>query len=233
MLLMGDALAGEGGAGLSAAESGAVIGFTQGTLNSANLGKGVKQGVISGVTAYAVSEIAHGSENGASEFTTAEQLALQGLVSGISTELRRGRFQDGFVSAIVSKGVDLGLEGQQLDFYTEGAIAMIAGGLAAKAGGGSFEDGAVQAGMVHLYNAWGTIIQYGVKAGKELFKKGSRSGFKSDRVLNNLKIKGKKVSTDIEKGSSGLNNIHLKVGKTKYYYDGKSFYVPLILNQHL
>jgi hypothetical protein len=52
MLLMGDALAGGGGAGLSAAESGAVIGFTQGTLNSANLGKGVKQGVISGVTAY-------------------------------------------------------------------------------------------------------------------------------------------------------------------------------------
>jgi hypothetical protein len=48
MLLMGDALVGEGGAGLSAAESGAVIGFTQGTLNSANLGKGVKQGVISG-----------------------------------------------------------------------------------------------------------------------------------------------------------------------------------------
>jgi hypothetical protein len=47
MLLMGNAL---GGAGLSAAESGAVIGFTQGTLNSANLGEGVKQGVISGIT---------------------------------------------------------------------------------------------------------------------------------------------------------------------------------------
>ncbi|CAC9604598.1 hypothetical protein [uncultured Gammaproteobacteria bacterium] len=152
MLLMGDALAGEGGAGLSAAESGAVIGFTQGTLNSANLGRGVKQGVISGVTAYAVSEIEHGGENGASEFTTAEQLALQGLAGGISTELRGGKFQDGFVSVIVSKGVDLGLEGQQLDFYTEGTIAMITGGLAAKAGGGSFEDGAVQAGMVFLYN---------------------------------------------------------------------------------
>jgi RHS repeat-associated protein len=57
MLLMGNAL---GGAGLSAAESGAVIGFTQGTLNSANLGEGVKQGVISGITAAAVSEVAHG-----------------------------------------------------------------------------------------------------------------------------------------------------------------------------
>ncbi|VVH58041.1 hypothetical protein, partial [bacterium endosymbiont of Bathymodiolus sp. 5 South] len=74
------------------------------------------------------------------------------LVGGISTELRGGKFQDGFVSAIISKGVDLGLEGQQLDFYTQGAITMIAGGLASKAGGGSFEDGAVQAGMVFLYN---------------------------------------------------------------------------------
>jgi hypothetical protein len=80
-----------------------------------------------------------------------------------STELRGGKFQDGFVSAIVSKGVDLGLEGQQLDFYTEGAIAMIAGGLAAKAWDGSFEDGAVQAGMVHLYNAWYKVVEHAVK----------------------------------------------------------------------
>jgi hypothetical protein len=40
---------------------------------------------------------------------------------------------------------------------------MIAGGLAAKAGGGSFEDGAVQAGMVHLYNAWFKVVEYAVK----------------------------------------------------------------------
>jgi hypothetical protein len=46
--------------------------------NSANLGEGVKQGVISGITAAAVSEVAHGGENNASEFTTTEQLALQG-----------------------------------------------------------------------------------------------------------------------------------------------------------
>jgi hypothetical protein len=32
--------------------------------------------------------VAHGGENNASEFTTTEQLALQGLVGGISTELR-------------------------------------------------------------------------------------------------------------------------------------------------
>jgi hypothetical protein len=37
-----------------------------------------------------------------------KKLALQGLVGGISAELRGGKFQDGFVSAIISKGVDLG-----------------------------------------------------------------------------------------------------------------------------
>jgi hypothetical protein len=49
---------------------------------------------ISGITAAAVSEVAHGGENNASEFTTTEQLALQGLVGGISAELRGGKFQD-------------------------------------------------------------------------------------------------------------------------------------------
>jgi hypothetical protein len=74
-----------------------------GTLNSANLGEGVKQGVISGITAAAVSEVAHGGENNASEFTTTEQLALQGLFGGISAELRGGKFQDGFPPCIIQK----------------------------------------------------------------------------------------------------------------------------------
>jgi hypothetical protein len=53
---------------------------------------------------------AHGGENNASEFTTTEQLALQGLVGGISTELRGGKFQDGFVSAIISTKLTIPLD---------------------------------------------------------------------------------------------------------------------------
>jgi hypothetical protein len=153
---MGDAL---GGAGLSAAESGAVIGFTQGTLNSANLGEGVKQGVISGIfknIPYRIIQKHHPRLNSPIFKTTTPCFGGEPTCNHcncISTELRGGKFQDGFVSAVISKGVDLGLEGQQLDFYTQGAITMIAGGLASKAGGGSFEDGAVQAGMVFLYNS--------------------------------------------------------------------------------
>jgi hypothetical protein len=57
-------------------------------------------GVISGITAAAVSEVAHGGENNASEFTTTEQLALQGLVGGISAELRGALYKNTIPAAI-------------------------------------------------------------------------------------------------------------------------------------
>ena len=98
-------------------------------------------------------EIAHGGENGTSNFGTGTQVFLQGMVGGTASHLRGGRFQDGFMGAVVSKGVDLGLKGQNLNMYQEGSITVIAGGLASQAAGGSFEDGAIQAGMVFLYNS--------------------------------------------------------------------------------
>lgn len=39
------------------------------------------------------------------------------------------------------------------------------------------------------------------------------------RVLDTTKIKGYNVSMDLEKGGSGLNNIHIKVNDTKYFYN--------------
>ena len=80
---------------------------------------------------------------------------MQGMVGGTASHLRGGRFQDGFIGAVVSKGVDLGLKGQNLNIYQEGGITVIAGGLSSQAVGGSFEDGAIQAGMVFLYNQYG------------------------------------------------------------------------------
>ena len=44
-------------------------------------------------------------------------------------------------------------------------------------------------------------------------------GMNNFRSLHETKIKGYKVSMDLEKGGSGLNNIHLKVGKDKFYYN--------------
>ena len=41
----------------------------------------------------------------------------------------------------------------------------------------------------------------------------------SNRVLDTTKIKGHKVTMDLEKGGSGLNNIHIEVDGAKYYYN--------------
>jgi hypothetical protein len=48
-------------------------------------------------------------------------------------------------------------------------------------------------------------------------------GFANFRTLNNTTIKGYKVSMDLERGGSGLINIHLKVGSTKYFWNGTDF----------
>ena len=43
-------------------------------------------------------------------------------------------------------------------------------------------------------------------------------GMNNLRTLKETVIKGYRVSMDLERGGSGLVNIHLKVGNTKYYY---------------
>lgn len=53
--------------------------------------------------------------------------------------------------------------------------------------------------------------------------KKTNSGMNNIRTLDNTKIKGYKVSMDIERGGSGLINIHLKVGNSKYFYNSSKF----------
>ena len=48
-------------------------------------------------------------------------------------------------------------------------------------------------------------------------------GMNNLRTLKETVIKGYRVSMDLERGGSGLVNIHLKVGNTKYYYKAGKF----------
>lgn len=48
-------------------------------------------------------------------------------------------------------------------------------------------------------------------------------GMNNLRTLKETVIKGYRVSMDLERGGSGLVNIHLKVGNTKYYYKAGRF----------
>ena len=51
----------------------------------------------------------------------------------------------------------------------------------------------------------------------------SCSGYKNLRTLQNKQIKGYNVSMDLERGGSGLTNIHLNVDNTKYFYQSGKF----------
>jgi hypothetical protein len=47
----------------------------------------------------------------------------------------------------------------------------------------------------------------------------NKHGMNNKRILHEVKIRGYRISMDLERGGSGVINIHLKVGDTKYYFD--------------
>ncbi|WP_233516698.1 hypothetical protein [Paenibacillus curdlanolyticus] len=50
----------------------------------------------------------------------------------------------------------------------------------------------------------------------------TNSGINNVRVMQDTKIKGYTVSMDVERGGSGLVNVHVKVNNTKYFYDAET-----------
>jgi len=52
---------------------------------------------------------------------------------------------------------------------------------------------------------------------------GDNRGFDNLRVLQEVTIRGYRVSMDLERGGSGLYNIHLKVDNVKYFYNAGRF----------
>ena len=103
--------------------------------------------------------------------------------------------------------------------------SIIAGGTVSIGSGGTLIVGGMEIAVAGA--AAGTAeITYGsavivASAGnfKSDFEKLKKSGNNSHRILNTTKIKGYKVSMDIERGGSGKNNVHLEVDGEKYYLD--------------
>ena len=151
----------------------------------ASLGDALKAGVIAGLSAYAFSQIGqHFSdaaatngltlsdeailkliEFGGNELTAGQivqQIALHGLVGGVSAELQGGKFGHGFFSAGFTKGV-MGGANFNYDNRSAGAIfgrtltAAIVGGTVSEATGGKFRNGAQTAAIAHLFNQEASI----------------------------------------------------------------------------
>ena len=83
-----------------------------------------------------------------------------GLTQGMVSTLRGGRFKDGFLSAFA--GHYIGESSRSWDALRGSvagrtAVAAFSGGITTRLGGGKFENGAVTAAFVHLFNAEGNL----------------------------------------------------------------------------
>ena len=47
----------------------------------------------------------------------------------------------------------------------------------------------------------------------------NQRGMGNQRLINNLRVKGYRISMDMERGGSGQINIHLQINNTKYFYN--------------
>ena len=63
-------------------------------------------------------------------------------------------------------------------------------------------------------NITGNIAKFSSSGGST-----QKKGTNNVRVMQKTKIKGYDVSVDLEKGGSGVNNIHAEVNGKKYYLD--------------
>ena len=153
------AILGSGATFLQAVLHGAAAGFMGGLVGSGSLHGALDGAFWGGITAGVVRGVGHGFGygNSPSPFGSGKWL-VHGIAQGTISELRGGNFRSGFVGAVAgsvaggASGRVMGSLGVASNVGSLTAVAGIFGGLAAKASGGSFEDGAVSAAFTHLFN---------------------------------------------------------------------------------
>ena len=171
------AFLGPGATFLQAVMHGAAAGFVGGLVGSGSLRGALEGAFWGGITAGSARGIGHGfgantlladgsSVAPASPFGAGKWL-IHGIAQGTISELRGGNFQSGFVGAVAgsvaggASGRVMGSLGVASNVGSRTAVAGIFGGLAAKASGGSFADGAVSAAFTHLFNYEATVGTWG------------------------------------------------------------------------
>ena len=177
---------------------------------------------------------------------------MHGIAQGTISELRGGNFRSGFVGAVTgsvaggASGRVMGSLGVASNVGSLTAVAGIFGGLAAKASGGSFEDGAVSAAFTHLFNDEAAMSQAELPAydvgiepvapelyflGVGGFIKGIWSGVRAFFVGENITVQSGRTLADVmgkQRGAFGsspppLQRIHpdstIMSGSGKYSYE--------------
>jgi RHS repeat-associated protein len=134
--------------------AGAAGGFAGGFVGS---GGDLKAALIGGITGAAAGYIGGSSVFGKEGLTTARRVIAHGVVGGVSSVARGGKFGAGFISSAFTKVVSNPIEGFAKGFGAAKEVvgafgAAIVGGTASALGGGKFSNGAQTAAIQYLFN---------------------------------------------------------------------------------
>jgi RHS repeat-associated protein len=122
-------------------------------LQTGNLKATVKAAAFSALSAGVTHHIGHGLDLKGITDNWVGKATLHGLAQGVINDLRGDKFAAGFVSGLASHASGKLSDG--LDDGASTAIAMVSGYIGAEAAGGDGFQGALNAAVVHLYNALG------------------------------------------------------------------------------
>ncbi|SFV86501.1 Rhs family protein [hydrothermal vent metagenome] len=151
-------------------------GFVMGGINGGDA-QGAILGAMSAGLTYGIGHggtDALGAADGSRYFDSFVGTAIaHGTAQGIIAEASGGSFQSGFAAGFsghLAGGLTEGLTAQALGseaaaIISQTTIVATLGGLASKATGGSFEDGAYRAATVHLFNKLGDIFTAKLRLG--------------------------------------------------------------------
>ncbi len=139
-----------------------VINAVTGAVNAAVNGGSIFRGAVMGLTSGAIGEVMYSSIGAAIPAGAyGAKIAAHAIAGGTMSVIQGGKFMHGFVSAGFSKFASIGLTASGIYSSAKGAINVmsrtvmqsIIGGTASVLVGGKFANGAITAGMAHLFNA--------------------------------------------------------------------------------
>ncbi|WP_171045590.1 RHS repeat-associated core domain-containing protein [Pseudoalteromonas rubra] len=156
----------------NAAMTGAAIGASSAAINGGNILKGAILGGLSGAAFQQIGANFNGPE-GSGFFAEGGigHIATHGVAGGVMSVLQGGKFGHGFVSAGLTKALNInGIVGTAAkDAGIRVALAAIVGGTISKVTGGKFSNGAITAAFAQAFN--GEKYASKIEARKELMHK--------------------------------------------------------------
>ena len=136
---------------------GATRGFAQSVLSGGDISQIFTNTITGGLNAQITGQLPDILNNGDHGFSFGLMLG-HGIVQGVFSAIRGGKFKTGFISGAASKITSATINEtplSQADPFVKMSVTAILSGMASKASGGDFVQGAMSAMVVWLYNEAG------------------------------------------------------------------------------